>query len=111
MKTALILISIISLVSILTVNSLNKYQNLRSSDDITCLSSTLDMGNLYITVTNACQKNVTFKFSVSASDQNETKKLDFETICLKQKETQRFELDFPRSYTTFTQSVKEQNDC
>ncbi|EAS01592.1 transmembrane protein, putative (macronuclear) [Tetrahymena thermophila SB210] len=110
MKTALILISIISLVSILTVNSLNKHQNLRS-DDITCLNSTLDMGDLYIAVTNACQKSVTFKFSVSGSDSNETKQLDFETICLKQQETQRFELDFPKSYTIFSQIIKEQNDC
>ncbi|KAL4482895.1 hypothetical protein ABPG74_018921 [Tetrahymena malaccensis] len=110
MKTALILISIISLVGILTLNQLNRSQNLRS-DDIYCFQSLLDLGSLNMNVTNQCQQNVTFKFSVSASDSNETQKLDFETVCLMEKQTQTFKLDFPSNLGIFAVTIGEQNEC
>ncbi|KAL4512723.1 hypothetical protein ABPG72_020560 [Tetrahymena utriculariae] len=110
MKIALILISIISLVSFLTLTSYKQNENLRSAD-LYCFNSLLDFGSLEIDVTNQCQQNVTFKFSVSASNSSETQKQDFETKCLQKDETQTFKLDFPSNLGTFTQSIGEQSEC
>ncbi|KAL4512721.1 hypothetical protein ABPG72_020558 [Tetrahymena utriculariae] len=110
MKIALILISIISLVSFLTLTSYKQNENLRSAD-LYCFKSLLNFGSLEIAVTNQCQQNVTFKFSVSASDSSETQKYDLETKCLKKEETQTFKLDFPSNLNIFAQSGAEESEC
>ncbi|EAS01594.1 transmembrane protein, putative (macronuclear) [Tetrahymena thermophila SB210] len=110
MKTALILISIISLVSILTVNSLNKHQSLRQNG-ADCSKTILQIGYEEILVTNTCQQNMTFKYSVSAKYQNQIQTINVQTDCLKQDETESYRLDFPSDFQIFSQSLGEQSEC
>ncbi|KAL4482894.1 hypothetical protein ABPG74_018920 [Tetrahymena malaccensis] len=110
MKTTLILISLISLVSIFSFSSFKTNESLRSNNG-GCYSSVLDLGAKVITITNSCQQNEAFKFSVIASYTSQTQQFNFETKCLQHGESQTFEMDLESSIGIFTQKPEAQTDC
>ncbi|KAL4512724.1 hypothetical protein ABPG72_020561 [Tetrahymena utriculariae] len=110
MKTALILISLISLVSFFTLSSFKTNESLRSSNS-NCYSSVLDLGAKVITISNSCKQKEIFQFSLSATFPNDTQYFSFETQCLQPGDSQVFEINIESTLGIFTQAVGAQIDC
>ncbi|KAL4502485.1 hypothetical protein ABPG72_012072 [Tetrahymena utriculariae] len=97
MKTALILISLISLVSIFAVNSFSTSQNLKANEAV-CYDSSLDTINSEITISNNFEQNMTFTFiQVFEGSKGE---FEFQTQCLKNGESEVVEI-VEKSYGLF----------
>ncbi|KAL4470392.1 hypothetical protein ABPG74_012003 [Tetrahymena malaccensis] len=107
MKTTLIIISLISLVSIFAVNTFRITQNLKANEDV-CYDSRLDIINSEITITNNCDYNITFKFSqVFEGSKGE---FEFETQCLSSGESEVVEI-VDKSYGSFRITSSRLEQC
>ncbi|KAL4484806.1 hypothetical protein ABPG74_019983 [Tetrahymena malaccensis] len=109
MKAALILISLVSLVSIFTLVSIQTHQNLKQDDfkEDGCLVSFVDVSTVDVLAMNQCDQHYQFKFTLTFPSQT----LDFETECIYQGHNQTFKLDGLKNLRLLDMKVSEKQEC
>ncbi|EAS01585.1 transmembrane protein, putative (macronuclear) [Tetrahymena thermophila SB210] len=114
MKLALVIISLISLLSIFTLSTLKNNVSLRSAaDDDECFQSTLNLDTNKLWIRNVCKKNMAFKFQFKSTQyEKKPETFDFDTDCLLPQHTQQFELDLADSeFGVYQTSLIQQTKC
>ncbi|KAL4489356.1 hypothetical protein ABPG72_019011 [Tetrahymena utriculariae] len=110
MKVTFMILLLLSLASFFAIGSMSKSQHFKTIQ-VRCLNTILNLETKEVTATNGCDQSLTFKFSIISKNQDQQKEIEFQSICVKDHETQAFaKLDLP-NYGSFTIVDKEEIQC